>query len=303
MYNITDIMDVLSDNTTEKLFIEHPDLFFEGAVKRSKKEKLDKYFNKYNYVGDENSGTITVDGVKYKIIRKQPSIQALTYNKNENIIELNDDEFKALKNNKRRDAILQHEIAHLQNHKPSDRDASFKRKKEIRMTGMYGGMHDSGYDVKSKSVENQVKTSANVATVGSYITSPPKKKDEETKEKNKIKDENLDKYKKYEKRGTHVNALEFEADAYASQQKNGEHGKRALRDLHKYNKKDDKKIDKKVNEELKYRKSIDPNSKDTFDNLKKEYKREFNKNMVEDITQRSKAAKDKTIDKTVYKKS
>ena len=301
MYNINDLIDVLTDDTVDTLTFNCSNLFFEGAVKRSKKEKLDRYFKKYGYQGDAKSGTITVDGSEYKVIRKQPSTKAMTNNKRENVIEIDDEEFASIKNNKRRDAVLQHEIGHLKHHKPTDPNSSFKRKNTIQKNSMYEGMRDGGYDVDSKSVENQVKTAATVSTAASYITSPPKKKDRETKEKNKVRDENLEKYEKYENRGTHANATEFEADAYASQHKNGDHIQKALRDIHKHAKKDSNTINKKVTKELEYRKSQNPDSKVSFEGLKKEYITSLNKGMVSDIQRRAKAAKDTTIDKSVYK--
>lgn len=41
----------------------------EGAVRTSKNHKLDNYLKKYNYKGDNKSGTITVDGEEYEVNR------------------------------------------------------------------------------------------------------------------------------------------------------------------------------------------------------------------------------------------
>ena len=114
-------------NIVEKCLEEAAYLLDEGAVKTSKKYKLDNYLKKYDYQGDKKQGTITVNGEKYNVDRDTNSFVAKTkegnaprqlsadlLNKDKTIIL--DKNFEKLKNNKRRDAMLQHEIAHHNNH-------------------------------------------------------------------------------------------------------------------------------------------------------------------------------------------
>ena len=170
----------------------------------------------------------------------------------------------------------------------------------------------------------------------------------------KKQEQNYEKFKKYEKPGTHANRLEFEADAYAvAQQPNGaKYVKRSTREIYgmdrspanieRKNKQTIKKNvtrnnanideyinDRKAEEDEKINRS--GHTKEDADRLKKEMHAKLdaegkqmkdedsahiskkvrdtrpekvktqNKNAQIDMVQQSKALKDKTIDRSIYK--
>lgn len=270
-YNIYDILDVLSESTMNSLFNEYPQLFSEGAVKRSKKEKMDKYLKKYDYQGDKKSGTITVDGKTYNITRDDKDITQ-TY-LHDGSINLSKD-FEKLKNNKRRDAVLHHEIAHSKYHTLASKDVTKGQRDFVIDDAAERITKDTGYTGKLDQKITKAVTAGSMKLT-SNISNPPKKKKNYT-DKDVKEEENLKTFSKYEKPTTHANRIEFEADAYASQHKNGDQLKRAVREGYKNDSKNIK----------------DP-----------EEKKEYNKTAQNDMKQRTKAANDKTVDKSVYKES
>ena len=264
------------------------EILTEGAVKTHHKKKLDRYLEKYNYKGDKKSGTIEIDGKTYKIDRNTNSYtmnvdgdeypRMAAAEPDNNIIHLSKD-FEKLKNNKRRDAVLQHEIGHSKLHSLKDKDNIEEGK-----DAMYDTMAKSNIFFNKNQIKNTLEQSGR-ATPGKKATS----------DKDKKRVENLEKYKKYENNGMHADRAEFEADAYASMHSNGSQLKRGVREAMKHISSDAgiRRQLKGAGADLKYI------SDDDISKLKKEQ----HKISDNDIKQRSKAAKDKSIDKTVYQES
>ena len=218
-----------------RLLIEAADILSEGAVKTSKKKKLDNYLAKYGYKGDKKKGTIEINGTKY-IVDRDVNSKTMTYSDGDKDVRhvmatystslknservptiYLDKNFEKLKNNKRRDAVLNHEIGHYKTRNDPEREKMLN-----------GGKYDD------------------------EITD----KDEKIKNKSHKHDKNVEEASKKEyQAGSHQNAKEYLADAYASANKNGEHSKRALREIHKNNKNPDKiRSDYKTVDKFKYEK-------------------------------------------------
>ena len=296
-------------NNISKLLLEAADLLAEGAVKTSKKHKLDSYLKKYDYQGDKKSGTITVNGRKIEVDRNtksytakgpdgevMPRMTAADLSGEKDRIILGKD-FEKLKNNKRRDALLNHEIAHTKYHNL----ASDKTTQKTREAVIDGIIKDAALqnpyidkDAAKKEINDEIKDRS--------------KKPEAYTDKDKRRHSNLDKFKKYENDGEHANRTEFEADAYARSQKHGEHLKRGLRDASKYYKKHA--VDYQLKAAKKMLKDDDIYDPEEFkditnevNRIRKDITKRQNISTHNDLTQRSKAMKDKSIDRNVYRES
>lgn len=325
-FTVNDIVDVLSESTHDSI-VDLYDIYSEGAVKTSHKNRLDNYLKKYGYIGDNNKGSITVNGEKYNILRNQATTASKFIDNKPTILLSRDFEWK--KNTKRMDATLHHEIGHLKNHFDESPNKAGK---------------NAAYEEQIEGIETLSDSQKK-----KLLKSKPYDETEFT-DKEKKQKENHEVFKKYEKSGTHTTRTEFEADAYASQQKNGEHLARSLRDRAKYyrspnqiNKemkreirKADNENNKKVDENRdniekrikpvtniidkvkpgthdKIMSKIDSNGAQTKkelhdqsvkkikENYTKERLKEHSAEMELDMKQRSKAAKDRRVDKSVYK--
>lgn len=287
-------------NIIEKCLEEAAYLLDEGAVKTSKKYKLDNYLKKYDYQGDKKQGTITVNGEKYKVDRNVNS--PITKDSDGNTVPrmtsadlgdkdkkiILDKNFEKVKNNKRRDAMLQHEIGHVKYHRLTS-DKTTPEGKDAAL--------DSLTKVAVQSVPFASKDAIKAELNKKYNTSTKK----ELSEKDKIHDENLKKYKKYEKDSNpHANRVEYEADAYASQQKNGDQLSKALRDTYKH-----AKSKKGIDYQLKgAAKAFDIEPKYLLnDETRQQVKKSQNILGKDDYDARIKASKDKTINKQIYRES
>ena len=266
MINISDFdrEDLWLYCMTESIFTIldiYDDILEEGACKTNKKRKLDKYLSKYNYKGDKNEGTIEVDGKTYNIKRNMPQTAAYLGIPDDKKHILLDKNFEKLKNNKRRDAILQHEIGHSNLHHLYHDNTVNGRNLARKNMGLDGHDYD---DILTKNMH------------------------ESKTEKEKIRDKNIDVFKKYDvKDNNHANPMEYEADAYARAHKNGDHIKRALRDAEKQNKKSSKEILNK--------------HKNLSNKEKTEMYHNYNKELAVDLKARSKVMKDKNINLNAYK--
>ena len=296
-------------NNLSELLLEAANLLTEGAVKTNKKKKIDKYLKKYDYQGDKKEGTITVRGQKIKVDRDTKSLTAKTSDgqiiprqtamdgtSNEPRIILGK-EFEKAKNNKRRDALLNHEIGHAKYHNPSS-DKTTKKSRDIIIDSMAkdASIQNYGDDSLKDTLKNQLNQ-----------TLPDKsKKPDKYTDKDKARHDNLDKLKKYEDGKLHSNRTEYEADIYASQQKNGNQIKRGVRDAYKYSKKDG--IGRNIKAVKKILKDVhgydNEDLQDVEDSIdRKEIKKQINIMAQNDMNKRSKALKDKSINKKVYRES
>jgi len=292
----------MSNNSIGRLLIDSAELLTEGAVKSSKKHKLDNYLAKYDYQGDKNSGTINVDGKKIQVDRsklrtmesqqsngekttlpRQTSAELISDNSTIHL----DRDFEKLKNNKRRDAVINHEIGHLKNHHLTDPNNT-KEGRNAALDSMS----------KTSSITNFGDTEYKDEIKKELKKLIPDKSRKSSTEKDNIRKENLEKYKKYENDNLHSDRAEYEADAYASQHKNGDHLKRAMRDVYKH-----KNSEKGINNQIKDLEAALDEKLDLSKEDKVTARKDSNIIAQNDMNQRNKAAKDKTINKQVYRES
>lgn len=280
-----DINDYNRRDIMVSCLLEAVDILEEGAVKTAKKNKLDNYLKRYNYKGDKKSGIIEVDGKKYKIDRDINN--KLMYHTNSDIpvqrqtsadlvsdgsypvIHI-DKIFTDLKNNKRRDAVLNHEIGHAKLHQTNNPN-------NINTIRKYYGERlsdeDLDYDIKKEVMKS---------VYGKNKTHKPRTLDEQRRV------QNIHHLNKYEKEDNpHAKIVEYEADAYARTHKNGDQLKRAIREMAKNGKKNSKKILNSYG--------------DLDNNTKKVIISNYNKITQEDMNMRTKASKDKRINTDVYR--
>lgn len=223
MINISDFdrEDLWLYCMTESIFTIldiYDNILEEGACQTNKKRKLDKYLSKYNYKGDKNEGTIEVDGKTYHIDRNTNSKKMIPHGEIKYPVNRStsgeiasidgkkhihlDKNFEKLKNNKRRDAALQHEIGHVNLHHVIDSNTTDGRS----MVKQAFGLHDDNYNENLHYPETA---------------------------KEKIRSSNIKKFQLHDIN----NALEFEADTYSKAHKNGDQIGKTIRESAKYNRK------------------------------------------------------------------
>ena len=264
----------------------------------------EKFKKKYKFVPDKpgsNKGTITINGEKRhidmgksKFIERDDDLldrvtSANVYGKNGEIVV--DKNFFKLKNAKRRDAVLQHEMGHTKLHSTRGDSAtadprSFSQKNRgIARRNLVNSLKEGyGYDEHHKPDKATKELLGEVADV--YVSKRDKRYAEKS-EKNpyrKKRDELLKQAGKYRvKSASHANEQEFEADRYAANKSGAKNVKRSARE---YVRKD-----KKTTKKLK-----------GFDKLSKEEIKKQNKTEEADLKARSKALKDKKLrDAELYK--
>ena len=281
-------------NNLSELLLEAAELLSEGAVKTSKKYKLDNYLKKHNY--DKETGTIEINGRKIKIdkdiksktfttsdghIARRQTFADMTSPEGKIILDKN---FEQLKNNKRRDAILNHEVGHIKYHNISSPETT-KKSRDAALDGM----------AKTQLLANGLPVNnMNKALAKSSMSKEYPAKSKKFYQYNKTDRErhkNLKKLKNYEKDNIeHSDRTEFEADIYASQQKNGDQLKRGLRESYKH-------FTKNTEKEL----SSSPIKfiRDSSNAVKKQ----INIAAQNDMKQRTKALKDKSVNRQVYRES
>lgn len=200
-YNLNDIVNVLSESTSN--YINNMVIYTEGVVKRTKSkkyqdEKFKRYLHKYGYIQHPNPyrGMIAIDGIKV-IVDTNPKNSSVRIDSQCGIgILYLTPEFQSIKDDRRKDSIINHEIGHYKQQR-----ASQKKQNEEEIIKIFTQECD---ELKDKI---------------------PKKSERDARDQ-----QNCEKYKKYEKVGTHSTIDEFKADAYAVQQKTGRHYKRALKE-------------------------------------------------------------------------
>ena len=205
-------------NNLSKLLLEASNLLNE-SIKSAKKYKLENYLKQYGY--DKKNKKITVDGKTVYVREKTKddiddgygtSIEE--YSDGSHTLALGK-EFKKLKNNKRRDNTVRHEIAHAKLQSLKDPNVTLDNKSQ-RI-----------YEIKDPNKREKI---INIVTTSGY------KKPEEYNEKDKARVKNMKIFREYDK-GNHSIPSEYEADAYAKYNKNGDQLSRTIRETYKHQRK------------------------------------------------------------------
>ena len=289
-------------NNLSELLLEAANLLTEGAVKTNRKpeRKLDKYLKKYEY--DKNKGTIVIDGETIKVNRNAKSTAIFTDHTDEKHELHIDKKFKNLKNNKRRDSVLNHEIAHKKLQNLYDPNVTIDHKVNT-VNSILDNRVENGEITSQKEYD---KASDKLV---SLVNRKGFKEEKDYNDKDKKQSKNLKIFDEYHK-GGQLNSIEFEADAYARSQKNGSYLDRAMREFSKYDKKHNEvkyrnkkmsDIEKKRKEYLSkgYTKTDIKKMKDNVDRDIRNYHRKNN----EEHVYRKKASTDKRIDRSAYQES
>ena len=256
------LVECMSDDTFD-------DVVFE---KKTRNEyAIEKFKKKYQFKPSEpgsRTGTIVVDGETYDV-----NLDSDLCATDGDTVYLNKNFFR-LKNGKRRDAILQHEIGHSKLHTYNSYDGLNK-----------GGKHIDETLKTKKALEQHVKSTVDNAQIKTAILGKKAvedgirndeifKKHAASTNNSPKRDAVLDAANKYHHDGTpHENTQEVEADAYSASRVSASQMKRGLRDTYKQAKKEFKKP--------KYKEHIDM--------------KQFMKSASSDYNNRSKALKDRDL--------
>lgn len=331
-----------TEESVDSILDEFYDTLFEDAYLIEKKTREEyavrRFKEKHKY--DDKEKTITdKDGKKYKIdmdyknttmdtksdledrksrVRRTTSAEVET----EDPTIFIDKNFFKLKNDKRRESILQHEIAHTKLHnkfgnaKNVEKDLKTSKFINKKLDGLRDMMRNDllsqGYDPKV--VEDYIK---NDRSFNYYLNDIDRAYAKgglnENQVRAKLRSEAMKKLKKYDKgTNTHQNTDEFEADRYAANKTSEKDLKKAIREDYKHTKKEYKPKNyakREMKTDIKIRKYDGeriPNYKDMSKEDKVKYarniqknreadKKEQNKIAAKDYNQRQKALKDKSL--------
>ena len=288
-------------NNLSILLLEAANLLSEGAVKTSKKHKLDNYLKKYNYQGDKKSGIITVDGKKIEVDRNTKSKTAtlsdgdvagrttsadISTDKDRIILDKN---FEKLKNNKRRDALLYHEIGHIKYQNPNKSNENDhkhnEREKEKEKLSKY-----EKFGTHANKDEFEADAYASTKPNGNHLNRTMREL-----------------YKNLKKDIPNQIKSEVEASTINNERLVNNMKEKDLNTLlsNKYSKKDlsNKSIDEKRKEVKDMHKEFVSKVQSNYFNNIKDIKKAQNVIGSNDMKQRSKALKDKSINKNVYRES
>ena len=234
------------------------DIYYMIMEKKSReKYRMDKFKKQYDFSPDYtkdkfgNVGTINVNGHRVsadldihnptlsgtKFIPRE--ISAVHSQGPEGIVF--DKNFFKLKNKKRMDAMVNHEIGHLKMHSLQS-DAKVRDPKFVSSVNLEQSINNvlntlpAEFKQNKKQIREEVKE---VLGVNGYLKSGSASEQEK-----KIRNACWNIAKKYAKPGvTHANPQEFEADRYAANKTSKRDVKRALREMYKRNRHDkDKKM-------------------------------------------------------------
>lgn len=292
-----DIIDILIDIYEAEMYgdISTDERDFLITEMKSREEYAKRKFKeKYHYLPDKKhpgKGTITVDGRKHKVdIGNSKTVKlsgvemprSTLTSTTDGEISIGRNEFWKLKNQKRRDAILQHEIGHSRLHRADPENLEGTDKYALTAKAFRTFVSSTVKDqlISAGFSPSEVKVSLSTIMNGDemkklqdrYVSILPATKSN----KAKLRDEAIDIFKKYEK-GLHASVHEFEADRYSANKTSEKDLRRGVRESYK-----------------RAGKAIPKNYKD--------YKSTFNKLASEDMKQRAKALKDRDI-QTKYKKA
>lgn len=258
------------------------DTLEEGAVKTEHKpvNRVNKLLEKYGY--DKNKGTIKVDGNEIKVTidkRRNSQTHSILSSKPDKIgnIVISEKDNAKLKNNKRRDTILNHEIGHIINNKKDKTSADHIKSARANAEERFiKGIKDLD-GIPDSELRSLIDGYMDLHGTDNDIRQNNSK--DSAREKNKTEFNKMTKHIKND----HTNVSEFEADAYASI--NSDNVKRALRNDYKIQR-------NKLKNELRNNKS----------HMNRNEYHNQNKLNEEDLQKRNKALNSKHIDKSVYKR-
>lgn len=329
------------ESPVDNILDEFYDTLFEDAYLTEKKTReeytVDRFKKKHDY--DKDTDTIKVDGKRYKVDMdyKNPSMKAKDENnrtvtqarqtsaeidKDDPNIHLDKNFFK-LKNDSRREAVLQHEVGHTKLHSlKGDNKKIDKSMKTNEFIDEFLSDSISYYVDQAKKMgipEKEAKEQAqrDFKSYAEKLYRDYQKgglsKDEARK---KLRESAISKLSKYKKSSNmHVNTREFEADRYAANKTSSSTLKKGLREYNKLNSKDiddpkyakrrfkvaldsiddldcDEDVKKQARENTMKNKDTIIN---TINNTKSTIKKEQNRQSNEDYNQRQKALKDKSL--------
>lgn len=305
--------EIINDLAYDKYFVEK---------KTREQYRIDSFKKKYNFKPDKpgaKTGTITVNGEDYPVDFNKDNAHtgAYTLGTNGKII-ISDDFFKlkGSKKNERRDAILNHEIGHIKLHSLNPDSTKLDKSKMSSKT--YKKIADSFFRMNGYDPDYLSKKDKKVISGEDY--KPLKynlKSLSNSKKQRNERDESWKNAEKYggKKVGSHLNAMEIEADRYSANKTSSSALKKGLRNVYTIGKRsfsDQKKFVNGVNKEI--RSNLKENgkageyknykiNKGTFsDEERKLIKKDNNIKTTSEYNARSKALKDKKlIQSKVYK--
>ena len=331
-----------TEESVDDLLDDFSELLFEDAYFSEKKTReeyrVQRFKDKHDY--DKKSSTIKVDGKRYKVDMdyKNPSMKVkdenneTSFQQRQTAAEIGVDDptihldknFFKLKNDKRREAVLQHEVGHTKLHSMkgnSDKiDKSMKTNKFIEEflkdsidncinSAKQFGMSEE--EAKKALYDNGFKQTAK--KICKEYQNGGLSKDETRK---KLRESAMAKLSKYKKSSNdHINTREFEADRYAANKTSTSALKKGLR---QYNKLTAKNIDDSKYAKRNFKVALDKNKDSNYDDDVKEHvrkelmkkkkgiievtnkrksaiKKAQNISSAEDYNQRQKALKDKSL--------
>lgn len=272
----------------------------------------EKFKKKYNY--DKKTGTIEVDGKRYGVdIGNSKNIDMKTLDGGEakaprqtradilgsvpKVIIGN--EYWKTKGGKRRDAILQHEIGHLNMHSVNSKNKHLQPQfisRKVIDTCVNGDLSQFRSLLSAEDLKTAEKMLYDVY-LKEYKDKPLSELQRNHK---KIRESIFNRLlKKYDnsKENPHINPMEFEADRYAANRSGAKHLKRGVRDISNVMKKENNKAVSKAVNGMEY--TSGKNKK----LIGKQSRAAFNKSIQADLKARGKALKDSEMRKTpIYKK-
>lgn len=302
------ILDYMLNDMIETLSNES--VFTEKAT--TEQYRLSKFKKKYHY--DPSKKTIVVNGETYKADldhyksgimyvkdtegNKVATIRQMSADTRSDDPEIHfDRNFFNLKNSKRADAVLQHEIGHTKLHN-SNLDGTHTDKSAIsgsafnEMIKVIYRIAEPQYNEYYKSIYGRpMNTAEKKELIRAIKNEIMPRKDEymrlsEDRRKGKLRDDMLKIAKKYAKtsKASHTNTQEFEADRYAANRTSEKDIKRGVRETYKH-----ATTDKQIKKQLKVTGAS--TDKKTVNSQRKA----INKEGQVDMNQRSKALKDKKL--------
>ena len=259
-------MDNFLDTFLESINDEIDNYYIE---KETREEYAKRQFKK-RYKYDDKDKTISVNGRKIKIdmdtnkpimrISSEPRSKGKIMEGRRTSAEVLSDEptihlgkeFFKLKNNKRRDAILQHEVGHTKLHSMKSSDKDLKTNKAAlsyinqNINNIKSTLKAFGYD---KSEIEEFINGPDIKKMKKEIVKSYLKNGMPTnKERAKLRDSAIEKFKKFDKSKevSHANTDEFEADRYAANKSGSGEFKKGLRETYKFARKSIKNRPKEV---------------------------------------------------------
>ena len=287
------------------IFNEDVTLLAINEMKTREEYARRSFKKKYNFEPDKpgsSKGTITDKaGKKYHVDINSdntnaeldgPGSKSSHINLNKKFFNL-----KGSNGSERRDAMLQHEIGHqnLHNRNKDNRTVDPKnRSAEVYKDGVRSYIKDkNGIDIGSdKDIKSHFKTITPHKlrkTIYGDELEDYMKTSKGSKNEKESRDANFRAAKKYEKRGNHISAREFEADRFAANRTSEGALKRAIRDTYRQTR---KKFDEEFDKNIKNRAD-----RKELENKREECRKEHNISSSLDYEQRSKALKDPDLRK------